>query len=304
MKVLIFGAAGQDGILLRQLCTKLGWSWKGIDRGGPGDPLKDRGCLREIIKSYKPHRIFFLAAHHRSSEEAEDQFAEWGRSFETHLLGWIRVLEVVRETCLTSRLLYASSAYIFGSSSNNTYPQNEKTPRKPECAYGHSKLAAMDVSKEFSAKYGLRISNVILYPHESIYRKKGFLSRKLLDAAITASRNPSSKIQVASLSATADWGYAPEYVAAMNRILDLPDDGDFVLATGRESSVGEFADSIFSPLGLKWQNHIEENLRLLSKPARRMVGDATMFASRTGKPISIKIPELGERLVLDALAQK
>lgn len=302
MRVLIFGAAGQDGILLGQLCTQLGWSWKGIRRGGPGDPLKDRNGLKATISNLQPDRIFFLAAYHRSSEEPEDQVAEWSRSYETHLLAWIRVLETVKESGLKSRLLYASSASIFGSREDTPCPQNEETSKCPDCAYGHSKAAAMEISREFSKKYELRISNAILYPHESIYRKKNFLSRKLLDAAFQAKRNPAHKIQIANLSATADWGYAPEYVVAMNKILDLPKDGDFILATGKESSVSEFAECIFSEVGLKWQNHIEENPRLLLKPKRRVVGDAKMFEKKTGQIIKVKIPELGACLVRDTLA--
>jgi GDPmannose 4,6-dehydratase len=153
---------------------------------------------------------------------------------------------------------------------------------------------------EAREKHGLFVSHAILFPHESIYRSIGFLSRKLLSAAFEAKKDSSHKITLGDLSATSDWGYAPEYTRAMTSILELEEGGDYVMATGTEYTVAEFADSVFRAVGLDWRQHILTKIDILTKPKRRFCGDASKLHSAIGNSIQTHLPDLGRQLVADS----
>ena len=157
----------------------------------------------------------------------------------------------------------------------------------------------MQAGMFYRSEYGLHVSHAILFPHESIYRPSSFLSKKLLEAVVESKKRPSHKIRIGDLSATSDWGYAPEYTLAMQKILSLPDGQELVVATGIEHSVADFAQSVFETLGLDWTTHIESQTNLLTKPKRRYLGDPSKLAQCTGHRCGTTLPELGRRLLLD-----
>ena len=264
MKVIVFGSNGQDGRILCQQLRAAKHSVLGVGKTDPCNPLH-KGALTNLLSGEKPDRIYYLAASHRSSEAVvTDPAKEREDAFRVHYQGWQNVLECCLAKTPKTRLLYASSAHIFGDTS--IQPQNETTPFQPDCVYGESKLAGMRASLEAREKFGLFVSHAILFPHESIYRSSGFLSRKLLFAVLAAKKDSSYKITLGDLSATSDWGYAPEYTRAMSSILELEKGGEYVFATGTEHTVAEFAKSVFRAVGLDWRQHILTRNDILTKP--------------------------------------
>jgi GDPmannose 4,6-dehydratase len=298
MKVIVFGANGQDGRILCQQLRASKHSVLGVGKTDLSNPLH-KEALTSLLLGEKPDRIYYLAASHRSSEAVVTDLAkEREDSFRVHCQGWQNVVEGCLAKTPKTRLLYASSAHIFGNTS--VYPQNETTALRPDCVYGESKVAGMRVSMEAREKHGLFVSHAILFPHESIYRSNGFLSRKLLSAALEAKKDSSYKITLGDLSATSDWGYAPEYTRAMTSILELEEGGEYVLATGTEHTVAEFAESVFRAAGLDWRQHILTRNDILTKPKRRFCGDASKLHSVIGNSIQTHLPELGRQLVVDS----
>ena len=298
MKVIVFGANGQDGRILCQQLRASKHSVLGVGKTDLSNPLH-KEALTSLLLGEKPDRVYYLAASHRSSEAVVTDLAkEREDSFRVHCQGWQNVVEGCLAKTPKTRLLYASSAHIFGNTS--VYPQNETTALRPDCVYGESKVAGMRISMDAREKYGLFVSHAILFPHESIYRPNGFLSRKLLSAALEAKKDSSYKITLGDLSAISDWGYAPEYTRAMTSILELEKGGDYVMATGTEHTVAEFADSIFRAVGLDWRQHILSRNDILTKPKRRFCGDASKLHSAIGNSIQTHLPDLGRQLVADS----
>jgi len=297
MKSAIFGVAGQDGRILSGQLQARGQNVLPFQRGQPGDPLGDSDW-HDVLRREKPDRIYYLAAHHRSSEDtAEESANEWIQSFRVHLEGWVRVLDFVRKHLPRCRVLYASSAHVFGFPAQ--CPQNEQTPLAPFCAYGSSKLAGMEAGRFYRKEYLIHISHVILYPHESIHRGPTFLSKKLLLAAQQAAHNSGHRIEIGDPEAICDWGYAPEYTEAMQKVLDLDEPDDFIVATGQGSRVAEFAEAVFSSFGLNWKDHVVSRSDLLTKPSRKLIGDPAKLLQKTGYRPSLALPELATRLVHD-----
>ena len=297
MKSAIFGSAGQDGRILAEQLESAGESVTRIGRRGPGDPLTDPDW-ESFLRHKKPEFIYYLAAHHRSSEERPgDSADEWIQGFRVHLEGWVRVLETARKHLPQTRLLYASSAHVFGEPTQ--VPQNEATPMIPTCAYGCSKLAGMEAGQFYRREHQMHVSSVILFPHESIHRGPMFLSKKLLLAAQEASRNPAFQVEIGDPDAVCDWGYASEYTLAMKKVTLLDQPGDFVVATGHGCRVSDFAKGIFSSFELDWRRHVVPRPGLLARPSRKYIGDAEKLFQRTGYRPKMTLPELAKRLVLD-----
>lgn len=297
MKAFIFGAGGQDGRILAKQIESKGGTVLGITPTHNANPLFT-SALGDLMRKERPDEIYYLAAHHRSSEQApESDASEWIQSFQIHLGGWVNVLDAVRKNCPQARLLFASSAHIFGSPTQA--PQNEETQQHPTCAYGCSKLAGMEAGRFFREQHGMYVSNAILYPHESVLRGTGFLSKKLLLAAERAARDPAHQIELGNPEATSDWGYAPEYTSAMQDILQLETPDDFVVATGFEAKVAQFAEAVFGCFGLDWKKHVLTKSGILKKPSRRYVGDPSRLRERTGSSPKLHLPQLAQRLVAD-----
>ena len=137
----------------------------------------------------------------------------------------------------------------------------------------------------------------ILYNHESAYRDEGFVSRKIIGGAVRIWQGEQRDLVLGDLSAEIDWGYAPDYVGAMERILALEVPDDFIIATGELHSVQEFVAIAFESLGLDWRNHVREDPSLITRQRPRQVGDASKLRARTGWRPSVQFREMVEVLV-------
>jgi GDPmannose 4,6-dehydratase len=306
---LIIGAGGQDGRLLVRLLLDRKYGVRGWIRGelasaGPCectliDILQPELVEAELRRS-PPDEIYYLAAFHHAAEDAvELSAADLLRcSFDVHVLGLLNVLQAMEECCPRTRLFYAASSHVFGAPLNEW--QNEKTPLVPDSAYGISKAAGLQCCQLYRNQKGIFAATGILFNHESSLRKPSFLSQKIVCGALRAQRDPGYRLALGNLEASVDWGYAPDYVDAMFRILQLPEAGDFVVASGEMHTVREFAEAAFAALGLDWRRHVETDSSLLNKISHPLRGDSGKLRATTGWAPTVSFVEMVAILVNDA----
>lgn len=259
-RALITGITGQDGAYLAKFLLDKGYKVHGIARWDAVDgterliSLKDQIQLHNgdvtdannvtaFLQSIKPDEIYHLAA-----------LSHVGMSFETpasvmdiNLKGSLHIFEAVRILGLKTRIYQASSSEMFGSL---PAPQNEETKMEPCSPYGVAKLAAYHLAKIYRDAYGMFISNGILFNHESPMRGGDFVTKKIARAAARG-----EPVTLGNLEARRDWGHAEDYVRGMWMMLQHDEADDFVLASGDNCSVREFAEKafIFAGIKIKWK---------------------------------------------------
>jgi len=287
-RAIIVGSGGQDG---RLLCERLAADCVvlGLDVGtvtGDGvlpDPV-DVECadaVERLVQSTSPDEVYYLAARHHSAEESPDEAGELLRaSFGVHVMGLVHFLEAIRKHVPEARLFYAGSSQMFGQPPAGM--QDESTPFAPRNAYAITKVAGAHACALYREQYDAHASVGILYNHESPLRGARFVTTRIARGAWQAARDPSFKLTLGSLAAAVDWGYAPDYVDAMVRIVRQPAADDYVIATGESHTVRDFARVAFAHVGRDWRDHVVED-RARVRPARGVaVGDASKLRARTG----------------------
>lgn len=306
---LIIGAGGQDGRLLARFLLDRDYAVRGWIRSEATKPIPCECAFVDILETAlveaelrksAPDEIYYLAAFHHATEDviALSAVELLRRSFDVHVLGLLNVLQAMEECCPRTRLFYAASSHVFGIPKSEW--QNEETPLNPSSAYGISKAAGLQCCRLYSREKGIFAATGILFNHESSLRKASFLSQKIVRGAWRAQRDPVYRLMLGNLEARVDWGYAPEYVDAMFRILQLPEASDFVVASGELHTVRDFAEAAFSALGLDWRRHVETDTRLLNKASHPLRGDFTKLRSATGWSPGVTFAELVARLVYEA----
>ena len=169
-------------------------------------------------------------------------------------VGTIRLLEAIRAAKIDTRFYQASTSELFGSTPP---PQSEFSPFAPQSPYAAAKLYSYWVVRNYRDAYGLHSTNGILFNHESPRRGETFVTRKITMAAARIKLGLQQKLYLGNLDAVRDWGYAPEYVESMWRMLqqDIPD--DYVVATGVGATVRDFCNASFSALDLDYRDFVE-----------------------------------------------
>jgi GDPmannose 4,6-dehydratase len=211
-------------------------------------------------------------------------------------MGTLKLLEILRDLEKKPRMVHISSSEIFGRP--DTFPQNELTPMRPVTPYGVAKAFATQMVRLYRESFGLFACNAICYNHESPRRGESFVTRKISLAAAKISLGMQEKLSLGSLETQRDWGYAPEYVEAMWRMLQQDEANDFVLATGTSHSVREFLEAAFDAVNLDWKKCVEKDPRYM-RPAEvsRLVGDPSRAGELLGWRAAIRLPELARILV-------
>lgn len=305
-RAVVVGSSGQDGRLVFDArsaeCAVLGLD-VGIVRHhllagvAPSRPLDllDAGEVRGLVETIAPNEVYYLAARHHSSEERVDEATELQACVDVHVVGLAHVLEALRISAPRCRLFYAGSSQMFGQSP--FLRQDERTPFAPRNSYAITKVAGAHICAAYRERHGMHVSVGILYNHESPLRGPHFVTQRIARGARRAVRDRAFKLKLGSLSAVVDWGYAPDYVDAMIRIVGDPSPDDYVVATGQGHTVRDFVDVAFGHLGLDWRDHIEEDPSLVAPTKGILVGDATKLRERTGWRPSLTFEELVKRLV-------
>ena len=273
---LVTGATGQDGSYLMELLLKKGYEVFGLVRrlsvpnmGNiqhivdrvtliDGD-LIDQSSLNAAVKEAAPDEVYSLAA----QSFVATSFVQPVLTGEITGLGVVRLLEAVRANAPDARLYQASSSEMFGRVDRE--PQDETTSFHPRSPYGVAKVYAYWACVNYREAHDLFISNGILFNHESERRGLEFLTRKVSHGVARIQAGLTKSIALGNLDAKRDWGYAPEYVDLMWRVLQHREPDDFVGATGESHSVREFVAEAFRVAGISdWAKHVtmdDKNLR-------------------------------------------
>jgi GDPmannose 4,6-dehydratase len=273
-KALITGITGQDGSYLAELLLDKGYEVHGLIRRastfntdriehlyrGPHGPesgiflhygdLSVSGHLTELIYNIQPDEIYHLGA--QSHVKVSFEMPEY--TGDITALGTIRLLEAVRKAGIRTRFYQASSSEMFG---NAPAPQNEKTPFEPRSPYAAAKVYGYWVTRNYREGYRLFACNGILFNHESPRRGETFVTRKITRAVARIKLGLQEKLYLGNLASRRDWGYAPEYVEAMWRMLQQDRPQDYAIGTGEAHSVKEFVQEAFSYLGLDWEGYVD-----------------------------------------------
>lgn len=295
-KALITGITGQDGSYLAEFLLSKGYGVHGLVRRASNfnreridhlyqDPhlpstrfflhygdLSDSGQLTNLIYIIKPDEIYNLGAqsHVRVSFDLPEYTGD------ITALGTTRLLESIRRSGIKTKFYQASSSEMFGAA---PAPQNEDTLFYPRSPYAASKVYSYWMVKNYREGYGLFSCNGILFKHESPRRGENFVTRKITRGIANILANNKNKLYMGNLEAKRDWGYAPEYVEVMWKMLQQGEPDDYVIGTGETHSVKEFLEEAFNYVGLNWKNYVEidkryfrptevEDLRADSKKAR------------------------------------
>ena len=288
---LISGITGQDGSYLTELLLQKGYTVHGIIRRSSSfntfridhlynDPdllnkrfflhygdLTDSSNLNRLIEKIHPDEIYNLGAqsHVQVSFEVPEYTAE------VDGVGTLRFLDAIRETGVETKFYQASTSELYGLA--RQVPQNESTPFYPRSPYGAAKLYAFWVTVNYREAYHLFACNGILFNHESERRGKTFVTRKISVAVARIVAGSPEMLLLGNLDARRDWGYAPEYVEGMWRILQAEKPDDFVLATGESHTVREFVEEAFKVLGqeVEWKGKGKEETGILKATGKTVV---------------------------------
>src|SRR5213595_1376993 len=279
-KALITGSTGQDGSYLAELLLEKGYEVHGIIRRASTfntsridhlyADLSDSVSLVKLLYELKPDEIYHLGAqsHVRVSFDIPEYTAD------VTGVGTIRILEAIRETGIRSRFYQASSSEMYGKAQE--VPQTEQTPFWPRSPYGVSKVFSYWATVNYRESYGLSASNGILFNHESPRRGETFVTRKITRAVAAIKLGLQKELFLGNLDAKRDWGYAPEYVEGMWRIVQEDAGDDFVLATNETHTVQEFVEAAFARVDLDWKEYVKHDDRC-GRPAEvdLLISDAS-----------------------------
>ena len=300
-KALIIGYTGQDGTYLFENLQKRNYEIIGIARNvvrstspksiKPIDISKSKQ-VHALIDEYKPDEIYYLAAFHQSSEDQYYDDAElFRRSFDVNVLLLINFLDGIKKYSKYSKLFYAASSHIFGNSAESI--QDEATPFNPNGIYGITKTAGVHACRLYRENHSIFASVGILYNHESPLRPSKFVSQKIVKTAIAIKNKIQDKLFIGNLDVEIDWGYAPDYVEAMYRILQLSSAGDFIISSGKTHTVRDFVKGVFEYLDLDWTKYVEEDPNLITKKEQHNLrGNNQKLRSMTGWQPTVSFNDL------------
>ena len=315
-RALITGITGQDGSYLAELLLNKGYEVHGIirrsssfnteridpiykdrhDKGAKlflhyGD-LSDASSLIKILGETQPDEIYNLAAqsHVRVSFEIPEFTGD------VTAIGAVRILDAMRQVAPKARFYQASSSEMYGLV--QAVPQSETTPFYPRSPYAAAKVYAHWITVNYRESYGLHASSGILFNHESPRRGETFVTRKITRAIARIKAGMQDKVYLGNLEAKRDWGYAPEYVEAMWRMLQQDEPDDYVVATGETHTVQEFLEVSFAHAGLDSKKHVAFDKRYL-RPAEvdLLIGDARKAKKKLGWEPKVKFKQLAQIMV-------
>lgn len=284
-KALICGVTGQDGTYLSQLLLDKGYEVHGASRDAQASSfanlsavgLRDRvrtlsvnvtdfRSVLQALERVQPDEVYNLAG----QSSVGLSFEQPVETLESVGLGTLNLLEAIRFTGRPIRFYNAGSGECYG---NCDKPADEATPFRPRSPYAVAKAAAYWEVANYREAYGLHACTGVLFNHESPLRPERYVTRKIVAAARRIAGGSAEKLRLGNMRVLRDWGWAPDFVEAMWRILQHPEPEDFVIATGESHSLERFVELAFREAGLDWRQHVEIDPALY-RPADLEVGRA------------------------------
>jgi GDPmannose 4,6-dehydratase len=312
-KALITGITGQDGSYLSELLLGKGYEVHGIVRRVALEhpqarmwrirhlldkiqihsaSMESYASIFNIISEIKPDECYHLAAQSFVSYSFEDEFS----TIDTNLNGTHYVLSSLKRQAPDCRLYFAASSEMFGNVRET--PQNENTPFHPRSPYGISKMAGLELTRNYREAYNMFALSGILFNHESPRRGAEFVTRKISLAATRIKFGAEKEIRLGNLEAKRDWGHAKDYVKAMWLMLQQDEPDDYVIATGTSHSVRDFLETAFNHVGLDYHDYlvIDDELYRPSE-VNILEGDASKARKKLGWSPQVSFEELVREMV-------
>jgi GDPmannose 4,6-dehydratase len=312
-RALITGITGQDGSYLAELLLAKGYEVHGIVRRVAMEdperrlwrllPFRDRLRLHaaslesfpsiyRVVSQVQPHECYHLAAQSFVAYSFEDEFS----TLNTNINGTHHVLSAIKDCAPTCRFYFAGSSEMFGKVAES--PQSERTPFHPRSAYGISKVAGFDLTRNYREAYGLKAWSGILYNHESPRRGYEFVTRKITSNVARIKLGLRRELRLGNLDAKRDWGHAREYVQAMWRMLQDDASDDYVVATGETHSVREFVATAFAYADLDYREYVRIDPQLY-RPAEveLLLGDPAKARQALGWSPKVRFKDLVAEMV-------
>jgi GDPmannose 4,6-dehydratase len=313
-RALIFGVTGQDGALLARHLLMQGRELHGTSRGRDGvtgnlrtlgiedrvhvhtvEPT-DRTQVADLLGALRPFEIYNLSG----QSSVGQSFREPRETFDSHVGSTLAILEATRTRLLDCRFFHASSGEVFGETSDT--PAGETTMMAPLTPYGVAKAASTMLVRNYRDAFGLFVCSAFLFNHESLLRPAGFVAQRIARGAAEIKLKRAGKLRLGNLKIVRDWGWAPDYVHCMARMLQQDEPHDYVVATGIPTSLESFVARVFSRLGLDWKEFVHSDETLVRPTDIRVsVGDPRAAAQRLGWTASVRMPEVADWLADAAL---
>lgn len=316
MKAIVTGVSGQDGYFMAQTLLARGHTVLGLTTSSPGTiHLKGASpdafrCLKfdyaapqiidGVIEQHRPHLIFNFAAR-ATGEGMFDAPYELVRLNGGFV---IDILEALRKSARREEIVFcqASSSEMYGKVAQT--PQTEQTAFWPRSPYGAAKLYAHNMIGIYRSVYGVRCCSAILYNHESVRRSARFVTKKIAQAAALIKLGKQQTLSLGNLEARRDWGYAPEYVEAMFRMATASSIDDYVVATGRLTTVRELCQIAFTRVGLDYARFVrssQDEVRALESVS--LQGDPTKIEKALGWRATTTVQQFMNEMVDEELSQ-
>lgn len=315
-KALITGITGQDGAYLAKLLLNKGYTVIGTSRDASiatlanlkklqihdqvfmeTMSLDDFNSVLHVLVKNKPDEIYNLAGQSSVGLSFEQPLA----TYESNMIGTLNLLEAIRFTNSNIKFYNAGSSECFGNTENTTVDETSRF--MPVSPYGVAKSAAFWQVQNYRKAYNLFSVTGILFNHESGLRPERFVTRKIIATACRIYNGSHEKLALGDLSIKRDWGWAPEYVEAMWKMLQYQEPIDFIIATGETNSLQDFVIEVFNQLNLNWEDHIVID-KTLFRPSDLKLGkaDPSMAKKLLSWESSVKLKELISILIKEELS--
>ncbi len=304
-RTVVVGCRGQDGSYLVERLAQ-DRAVIGLDRGlvethgvdlalPDAVDLGDRDAVARFVAAALPDELYYLAAHHHSAEQRPDDGTELEACLAVNVIGLVHVLDALKAHAPTCRVFYAGSSHMFGGAT--TEVQSEATPFSPRNPYAITKVAGAHTCALYRQRARMHVSVGILYNHESPRRGPQFVPQRIVRGARAAAADATHRLTLGALDAVVDWGWAPDYVDAMIRIVRHPTPDDYIIATGEPHTVEDFARAAFGHLGLDWRAFVTEDPKLVKGEKITLIGDASKVREATGWKPSVGFEQMVRVLV-------
>ena len=308
---LICGISGQDGGYLAQLLLGKGYTVCGSSRDSQGsnfsnlkkleifDKVKLISMVPEdfrsvfmTIKQSNPDEVYYLAG----QSSVGLSFEQPAETIQSIVIGTLNMLEACRMADKEIRLYHAGSSECFGDTQG--YPANEKTPFNPRSPYAVAKASAFWLVDNYREAYGLYACTGLLFNHESPLRPSRFVTKKIIGTAKRIANGSGETLTLGRTDISRDWGWAPEYVDAMWRMLQQDTPEDFVIATGKTNSLEHFVSLAFDAFNLDWHEHVNQSIEFI-RPADILVSSADPSKANItlGWQAQIHLPQLINKML-------
>lgn len=317
MRALICGVSGQDGSYLAEFLLRKGYDVIGTSRDAQIGSFENHTALgiagRIQLESMSPHDFRSVLQVLRKTEPDEIynlsgqssvglSFEQPVETLESIMAGTLNLLEGIRFLGRAVRFYNAGSSECFGDTSGSA--AHELTPFRPRSPYAVAKSAAHWLVANYREAYRLHASTGILFNHESPLRPARFVTRKIVLAACRMALGSKERLSLGDISIRRDWGWAPEYVSAMWRMLKRESPGDFVIATGHSHTLREFLEEAFTQVSLDWREHVDAS-EALFRPTdiSEGRGDARKAKHELGWEARVRMKEVVARMVKSELTR-